>query len=331
MSISQMNVNVATDAYVVKEAKKKAPAEAGVQPREEAPTITPSTPDVVDIKKDDASATTPATDGSSAPPAKQTSLLVPALAGLGGGGIGVGATYAFSGEDETKGSKAQFDDGKFKTKGEEYKVTGKESVEHKGFTYKVKLDSDNNATIDTITGTVKGGTFDYEFEKKGRADAVLTKKIEATDPFIKKLVPAGAAGTPAPVAVDYHVEVKGDQFTLKPAVATNNLHPQYEGTIKEGALTLKTAVKPNEPLFAQGILDEVKTALDGIKLGEAHKEFKAFSQAKLSDMIHLEGGSRNWPLIGGIGVAAAALTAGATWFFTRKKPEQPTSEPQPAS
>ena len=332
MSISQMNLNVANDAYGVKEAKRKTPA--NVQPREEATaTLNPSTPDTVELslKKDDASATPPAAEGTT-PPAKAPFPVVPvALGGVGGAAAGGLGTYFFTGDDETKGSKAEFDGDKFKTKGDDYKVTGKESVEHKGFTYKVKLDSDNNATVDTITGTVKGGTFDYEFEKKGTADAVLTQKIEAVNPFITTLTPVDPAdNTTKLAAVEYHVEVKGDKFTLKPSDVAHKAHPQYEGTIKDGALTLTTAVDANKPLFVQVFIDDAKKALEGIKLGEAHKEFKAFSPAKLSDMIHLEGGGKNWPLIGGIALGVGALGAAAGWFFGKKKPE-PTPEAPPAS
>ncbi|MCS6266756.1 MAG: hypothetical protein H2174_04240 [Vampirovibrio sp.] len=335
MSISQMNLNVANDAYGVKEAKRKTPA--NVQPREEATaTLNPSTPDTVELslKKDDASATPPSADGST-PPAKAPFPVVPvAIGGVVGAGAGAAVGHGFFGEEAKDDGKADLDDGKFKPKGDDYKVTGKESVEHKGFTYKVKLDSDNKATIDTITGTIKGDTIDYAYSKSG-SDAVLTRKIDAADPLISRLIPTGAAGTTPPVAVDYHVEVKGDVFTLKPAVAANSSHPEYKGTIKDCALTLTTAAEAGKPLLEQNILDDVKATLTNLKLGEAHKEFKAFSPAKLGDMIHMKeagglfGKEVGLPLFLGAGLIGAAGAA-AGWFFGKKKPE-PTPEAPPAS
>ncbi|MCX5920299.1 MAG: hypothetical protein NTW61_03085 [Candidatus Melainabacteria bacterium] len=334
MSISPMSSNVYNNmGYGAKAESPKKPAgaePASVQPREEAP-VASDTVELSAKKPADDTSATPALDTTATtttPPQAGLPLLPIIGGGVVGAGLGGIPTYMWwSGSDEDQGGKPTVEDGKFKPKSDEYKVTDQKSVEHKGFTYNVKTESDK-ATIDTITGSIKGDdTNIYTYSKTG-TETVATKELKADDSFIKTLFHTDPADTAKSFqAVDYHVEIKGDKAVLKPLdSAKNTLHPHFEFNIdKDGLLTSAIKAEPTKnPLLTDAFITEAKTALERIKLGNAYKEFKAFSPQKLADMIHLEGGgSRNWIAVGLAALGLGAVGAAAGFFYG--KPKQVTA------
>ncbi len=329
MSISSMNSNVANDVYGVKEVKKKAPVPAGAQPREEAPTLTPSTGDTVDIKKDDASATTTSADGST-PPAKAP---FPVASTAIGGGVGAGAggllTYMFSGEDETKGGKVEPDGDNFKVKDKDkFEADGKKGVKDKatGLYYEIK-EHDTNAKIGDITGTpeiagtkytyVKGDkpSLTHEFRADNLdnlfgADKSKLSKLQVSESGIKLEIPHKTGAFTA-TALDFTLDANG-------------------GLVPSEALKTLITTGTEADKIPQTSIDSLVAHLkDTLKVGDVVKELKDKYKSKaLTDLVHTEGGGgKNVPLIVGVALGVGALGAAAGWFFGRKKPEAPPEAP----
>lgn len=343
MSISPMNLNVASDAYGVKEAKKKpSSAElASVQPREDAPTtLTASTPDTVDIsaKKDDTSATTPATDGAT-PPAKAPFPVLPVAGGtLVGAAVGGGATYAFGGEDEAKGSKAILDgDKKFKlVKSDDYELDGDTVKEKAGnkLSYAINKDGDNHK-LGKITGEVAVDGINYAYEKEGsnaKFTTAVDKAHQLVTDIVAKMPPAAPNAQPpvaAPTEVDYHVVITDAKHILEPVdKAHHGSHPSYEFKVDNKVLSFAGTIDNNNQLMNTTFVDSIKAHLESLKLGQASAKFKEIKpETSLGKLIELEGGGRNWLLIGGVAAGVGALGAAAGWFFGKKKPEATPDAP----
>ena len=308
MSISSMNLNVANDIYGVKEAtgKKKPTAEASVQPREEAPTLTPSASDTVTLStKDDASATTTSADGST-PPAKAPFPVVPVAIG-GGAGALVGTSLGWFAEDPAKLTVQKDGDTKLKTKGDKITSNSLTHVTDTDAKIDYKIDGyDTDAKFGSITtkaGSANGQIhFNYdESNKTWKGKSPANHSVEIVGDTVKLTIPAATVTTNATVTA----------ATVTPAPASADITHQFK--LKNEAL--------------EGVGDEaidylnkntsIKTELEVIA-----KEFKGKTLKGLTDLVETTSGGifgkeLGWKTAAGAGILAV-LGAAAGWFFGRK-------------
>ena len=328
MSISSMNSNVANDIYGVKEAtgKKKPTAEASVQPREEAPTLTPSASDTVTLStKDDASATTTSADGST-PPAKAPFPVVPVAIGGGVGALvgGLGGHVLF-GDEPKEGGKVDLDGDNFKVK-DKVKADGKKGVtdEATGLYYEIK-EADTNAKLGDITGTPEISNTKYTYVKGDKPSLTHEFHVANNDLVL---------GADAAKKAKLHVSESG----IKVATHTDVKFPlaSLEYTLNDtGELVRSKAITDliadtAHPTIDDTVFKNLENHLKTLQLGNVVKELKdKYKPKALTDLVHTEGGGGKNPwVIAGAALGVGALGAAAGWFFGRKKPE-PTPDAPP--